>query len=84
MPPAENRRARDAVRRTTRASAARPGHIEYVRTPLRGVPRSPRPEHVEGSRGTRKPPGASAAEFPAQVIRSKPYILRIDALEELK
>ena len=54
MSPAENRRARDAVRRTTRASTARPGHIEYVRTPLppslklrrtsRGVPRSPRIE----------------------------------------
>jgi len=52
MSPAENRRARDAVRRSTRASTERPGQIQYVRTPLppslklrrtsRGVPRSPR------------------------------------------
>ena len=63
MSPAENRRARDAVRQTTRASTARPGQIEYVRTPLlpslklrrtsRGVPRSPR---IEGA--LCKPPGA--------------------------
>jgi hypothetical protein len=79
MSPAENRRARDAVRRTTRASTARPGHIKYVRTPLRGVPRSPR---IEGHCVNLRAP--SAAEFSAQVIRSEHNILRIDAWEELK
>ena len=78
MSPAENRRARDAVRRSTRASTERPGHIEYVRTPPRGVPRSPR------HRGALCTPGASAAEFPAQVICSARTIWRVDALEELK